>query len=91
MYHLFIHAGIETFHGALVWQILSLLQSYEKESPHSTDWVLDEALDATSLQNGGAFQNVLAKKIDKMLIPLFANILSYVDCYNNLDFIVNFK
>lgn len=89
MHVLFIQ-GIETFYGALVWRSLDLLQDREK-SQHSADWVLNEALNVTSLHHGGTFQNVVAKKLDQVLTWVFANILSFVDCYHNLDLISNLQ
>lgn len=78
--------GIENFHGALVRRILLLLEQGENIDRYS-DWVIKVACDKRSLQSGGTFQNALARKIDEVLIPFFANILSFVDCYYNLDII----
>ncbi len=78
--------GIETFYGALVRRILLLLKQRE-EFHEKSDWVLREARDETSLQTGGTFQNVLARKIDAAIVPIFANILALVDCYYNLEII----
>lgn len=50
-----------------------------------SDWVLSEALNARNLQNGGTFQNVLSRRVDQVVIPLFSAIIVYMDHYNNLS------
>ena len=51
----------------------------------SKEWVLNEAMDARKLQNGGTFRNVLARKIDNVVVPIFSEIISFVDQNYNLD------
>ena len=51
------------------------------------DWVLNEALSGLKLQNGGTFQNVLTRRLDEVITPIFSAILSFVDQYSNLDLI----
>jgi len=48
-------------------------------------WVLHEALNTRKLQNGGTFQNVLTRKLDEVLIPIFSEIIALVDRNYNLD------
>lgn len=50
-------------------------------------WVLNEALNARKLQNGGTFRKVLARKIDEVVVPIFSEIIACVDCNYNLDLI----
>ena len=85
--HLFItlSLGVDTFYGALVRQILSVLKQREEVIIQDKEWVLNEALDGRNLQSGGTFQNVLARKLDKEITPIFATILSFVDNYSNLE------
>ena len=80
---------VETFYGSLVQRILLLLK--EREKIEESDWVLDEACKRNSLQCDGTFQNVLTRKFDNEIIPMFANILSFVDCYSNLEILLSVK
>ncbi len=52
-----------------------------------TNWVLKEALNFKSLQNGGSFSNVLARKMDSVLVPLLAKLIVLVDYNCNLNLI----
>ena len=49
------------------------------------NWVLNEALSSRKLQNGGTFQNVLARKLDDVLVPIFSEIIALVDRNYNLN------
>ena len=51
------------------------------------EWVLKEALSGRKLQIGGTFQNVLERRLDEVIVPIFAAILSFTDHYSNLDLI----
>ena len=75
-----------TFYGALVKNIKKLLKERE-ELGTDKEWVLREALDEKKLQIGGTFQNVLTRKFDEVITPIFAAILSFIDQYSNLDII----
>ena len=50
-----------------------------------TEWVLDEAMSGKKLQSGGTFRNVLSRKLDEVITPIFAEVLVHVDRYSNLD------
>ena len=63
--------------------IKHLLQ--ERETISKSEWVLDEALSAKKLQSGGTFQNVLKRKLDEVVVPIFAAILAFIDQYSNLS------
>lgn len=52
-----------------------------------SDWMLNEALNVQSLQHGGTFRNALIRKIDEVIIPIFAEIIDYSDHHCNLDLI----
>ena len=77
----------QSFHGILVMHIYRLLQEREFDRPDLTDWVLGEALNASNLEVGGTFRNVLAHKIDEVVIPIFAKIIATIDRNYNLDLI----
>ncbi len=73
----------KSFYGALVKQTKHLLK--ERDELHSdSQWVLNEALDGRRLQSGGTFQNVLSRRLDEVVIPVFAYIIACVDQYSNL-------
>ena len=48
-------------------------------------WVLEEAMNLKKLHTGGTFGNVLARKVDEVIVPIFAYIISAVDQNYNLD------
>ena len=67
--------------------IYRLLQDREFDRPDLTDWVLGEALNSSNLEVGGTFRNVLARKIDEVVVPIFAKIIATIDRNYNLDLI----
>ena len=73
-----------TFYGALVKHIRNVLRERENVQ-QDKEWVLKEALSDRKLQIGGTFQNVLERRLDEVIVPIFAAILSFMDHYSNLD------
>ena len=67
-------------------QILSVLKERD-ELMNDREWVLREAMSGRKLQSGGTFQNVLSRKLNEVVIPIFANILATIDHYSNLDIV----
>ena len=59
----------------------------EREADWHTNWVLGEALNASNLEVGGTFRNVLTRKINEVVIPIFAKIIASIDRNYNLDLI----
>ena len=49
--------------------------------------MLIEAMSEKRLQSGGTFRNVLSRKLDEVVVPIFAEILAFIDRYSNLDLI----
>ena len=49
------------------------------------DWVLIEAMSGRKLQSGGTFRNVLARRIDEVITPYFAELIAIFDRNCNLD------
>ena len=76
-----------SFHGILVMHIYRLLKQREDDRHGLTHWVLDEALSSTNLEVGGTFRNVLARRIDEVVIPIFAGIVASIDHHYNMDLI----
>ena len=68
--------------------MLGLLKEKEKDEHEDGNWACNEALSAKKLQHGGTFRNALARKIDEMLIPLFAEIIAFIDFNYNLNLVV---
>ncbi len=85
----YVSVDDQTFYGALVKQIKILLKERD-EIKNDKEWVLNEALNGRHLQSGGTFQNVLTRRLDEVIIPLFAAIIAFIDQYSNLN-LVNTK
>jgi hypothetical protein len=67
--------------------IYRLLREREADRPDDSEWVLREALSTNKLQLGGTFRNVLIRKIDEVIDPIFAKIIAAIDQHSNLDLI----
>lgn len=83
-----ILTGHHCFYSILVIHIHRLLLERENNQPELSEWILSEALDISKLEVGGTFRNVLARKIDEIVIPVLAKIISCVDRYYNLDHVI---
>ena len=68
-----------------IHRLLSERDQIREDERH---WVLNEALNTRKLQNGGTFENVLARKLDEVLVPIFSEIIALVDRNYNLDRLV---
>lgn len=53
----------------------------------SKRWMLEEALDLKKLHTGGTYGNVLVRKVDEIIVPIFAYIISSIDRNYNLDLV----
>ena len=76
-----------TFHGILILHIYELLKERDRALEDERNWVVNEALSSKKLQSGGTFQNVIARKLDQVIIPLFAEIIAMIDRNYNLDLV----
>ena len=74
----------DSFYAILVSHIHRMLKERE-EHYQDTNWVLDEAMDSHNLQTGGTFKNVLTRKLDKVIVPCFSEIIAFLDRNSNLD------
>ncbi|XP_064403130.1 E3 ubiquitin-protein ligase RNF213-like isoform X2 [Halichondria panicea] len=79
------HPGEAPFYDLLVKLIHSALLQRESDRVDEREWVLNEAMSGRKLQNGGTFRNVLARRIDEVITPYFAEIIAHVDQNCNLD------
>ncbi|XP_044056409.1 E3 ubiquitin-protein ligase rnf213-alpha-like isoform X2 [Siniperca chuatsi] len=65
-----------------------LLEDYEASIPNPKSWVLREASNVSALQEGGTFLHTLWRKIQAVVIPLLANLVSVIDRDCNLDLLL---
>ena len=71
-------------------QILSVLKERD-EVMNDREWVLKEAMSGRKLQSGGTFRNVLSRKLNEVVVPIFATILGAIDHYSNLNVVGHTK
>ena len=69
----------------------SALKDRERDRVDAKDWVVIEAMNARKLHNGGTFRNVLARRIDEVITPFFAEVIATIDRNWNLDLLDNPK
>ena len=62
-----------------------MLREREELRPDLSEWVLDEALNSSKLETGGTFRNVLARRIDEVVVLIFSKIIACIDINYNLD------
>ena len=60
-------------------------KSLDSEAHQNKDWVLEEALNLERLEETGSFRKALIEKLKRIVLPALANVLSFIDQYNNLD------
>eukprot|EP00731_Ephydatia_muelleri_P016208 Em0009g632a len=53
------------------------------------NWVLSEALDLRRRQHSGTFCSSLTRKLDEVIIPIFAEVIAFCDQYCNLNLLHN--
>jgi hypothetical protein len=83
----FWYAETERFYGILVEHITKVLEQYVNVYSNESKWVVNEAMNAKSLHQGGTFRNVLSRKVDKVVIPIFSAIIAAIDQNYNLNLI----
>ncbi|KAM4740057.1 E3 ubiquitin-protein ligase rnf213-alpha-like [Anableps anableps] len=66
----------------------SLLEEYEANIPSPKNWVLSQASNVSALQEGGTFVHTLWRKIQAVVTPLLANLVSVIDKDCNLYLLV---
>ncbi len=82
---LYFITGEAPFYDILIQFIYSALLQRERERVDEREWVLHEAMSGRKLQNGGTFRNVLARRIDEVITPYFAETIAHADQNCNLD------
>ena len=71
----------------LIQHLYEVLQEHDQLREDEKCWVLNEARNPKSLQYGGTFHNVLSRKIDDIIIPIFSKIIASIDHNCNLNLI----
>ncbi len=67
--------------------ISKLLQERDEIRVDEKEWVIKEAMDPKRLQHGGTFCKVLSRKFDEIIVPMFKEIIAYIDQNYNLNLI----
>ncbi|XP_071394340.1 E3 ubiquitin-protein ligase rnf213-alpha-like, partial [Centroberyx affinis] len=67
----------------------SLLEDYEANISYPKNWVLREASNVSSLQEGGTFIHTLWRKVQAVVTPFLANLVSVIDRDCNLDLLMD--
>ena len=76
-----------SFHGILFQHIYEVLHERDAIRTDEKDWIIREAMNQKSLQHGGTFCNALTRKFDKIVTPIFSEILAKIDQHHNLNLI----
>ena len=76
-----------SFYELLVHHMHNLLKQREEVHVYDKNWVLNEAMNAKTLQSGGTFRNALSRRIDSIILPIFTAIIRFIDYNYNLDLI----
>ena len=77
------------FCEVLVRHINKVLQEHDHVREDRKDWIIEEAKSRKSLQYGGTFRNVLSRKVDEVVVPIFSQIIATIDQNYNLRLIAN--
>ncbi|XP_046722736.1 E3 ubiquitin-protein ligase rnf213-alpha isoform X2 [Silurus meridionalis] len=78
-----------TFLKTLKRRLHSLLMNLDEHSFSAKSWVLKEASNIDSLQEGGTFRNTLWKRVQAAVIPFLAQLISVIDRDHNLDILLD--
>ena len=65
------------------------LKTKEKSDKLMKDWIFEEAKNSLNLQSGGAFINVILRRLDSEIINAFAAIIAVIDTNYNLELLVD--
>ncbi|XP_078736318.1 E3 ubiquitin-protein ligase rnf213-alpha-like [Lampetra fluviatilis] len=73
------------FSEELMRQILRLMRRRDEDTDAPRDWMLKEACKVNAIQEGGSFRHTLWRRLQAVVTPLLAQLLSVVDRDSNLD------
>ena len=78
--------GTRSFYSILVSHIHLALKRRERDlAEYEKDWVGFEARNPKKLQSGGTFRNVLSRRIDEVVTPIFSEVITKIDQNCNLN------
>ncbi|XP_062387528.1 E3 ubiquitin-protein ligase rnf213-alpha [Sardina pilchardus] len=66
-----------------------LLQARDEGSHSAKSWVFKEAANIDALQEGGTFRHTLWKRVQAVVIPFLAQLISVIDRDSNLDLLLD--
>ena len=49
------------------------------------NWILEEASNMQHLQEAGSYRNALMERMKQIILPLFSNVLTFIDVNSNLE------
>ncbi|XP_030645560.1 E3 ubiquitin-protein ligase rnf213-alpha-like [Chanos chanos] len=67
----------------------SLLLEHDKNSVSAKNWVFKEASNLDALQEGGTFRHTLWKRVQAVVVPFLAQLVSVIDRDCNLDLLLD--
>lgn len=78
-----------SFATILARRIHKLLQEKdERAGTKASDWLRLEALSGTGIQENGTFRKALWQRVYSSVIPIFSEVIAYVDRDSNLDLVM---
>ncbi|XP_069916285.1 E3 ubiquitin-protein ligase RNF213 isoform X2 [Oryctolagus cuniculus] len=78
-------SGDAAFLQVLKVRLHGLLRRQEENQLRSQDWVLRAASNQDALQEAGTFRNSLWKRVQGVVTPLLASVVSFIDRDGNLE------
>ncbi|XP_049324067.1 E3 ubiquitin-protein ligase rnf213-alpha isoform X2 [Astyanax mexicanus] len=66
-----------------------LLMTHDEHTVSAKNWVFKEASNIDALQEGGTFRHTLWKRVQAVVIPFLAQLLSVIDRDRNLDLLLD--
>jgi hypothetical protein len=81
---------LNSFYGILVSHIHRILKERDSVVENS-NWILHEAMSKRRLQIGGTFSNVLSRRLDNIIVPIFSKIIAFLDRSCNLSLLQSDK
>ena len=76
------------FYAALVGYIHSSLKKKEECDRKMKNWIFEEATNSANLQKGGAFMNVIFKRLECETADVLSSIIAVIDTNYNLELLV---
>ncbi|XP_067860096.1 E3 ubiquitin-protein ligase rnf213-alpha isoform X2 [Heptranchias perlo] len=78
-----------SFLAMMKQRLHSLLLKRDEESHNATEWMVREASNLEALQEGGTFRHTLWKRVQTVVTPFLAQIISVIDRDCNLNLLID--